>query len=305
MKKITRKLCIVLACSLLIGCVSPIEMKAETSTIQLDTMYADGIKYSIDLNLQTGDVIIAGKIKNDFVRMSLDQEGEAEIVIKNKNYVEEYYATIENLTNEGDVDIKVYDDEEEDEEDIVCEFDEYDDLIEDDYDEQVPIAIPIAVTVADVAGTLFTIYLAYEAVQVINNVSYISLQKYYHSVTVEKADTEVEEKAKKYYYPAKITKQHNTYIWPKGIEKKEAAKLVSKDWNIYTFEKRMAKSVVKAAGYVAINSKGYQVAEIHKGERLKGHYVYYHYHRGKQNSSGKLKKDGSSHVLFGKPYYVS
>ena len=56
---------------------------------------------------------------------------------------------------------------------------------------------------------------------------------------------------------------------------------------------------------MAVNSKGNQIAERHEGDRLKGHYVYSHYHRGSYNSAGKLEKDGSSHALFGEPHYVS
>ena len=288
----------------MVNIVAPVAIKAETTKVLLDTMYMDGVEYSIDLNVETGEISISGEIKDDSVEMVLDQEGEAEITIEAENGVEEYYADVENLTNEGDVDITVYDDKDEYEDDVVCEFDNTEDLIEDNYDEQVAV-IPISITVADVVGTLFTIYLAYEAVQVIDNVSYISLQKYHHAVTVEKADTKVEEKAEKYYYPAAITKNHNTYIWPKGIDKKAAAKLVAKNWNVYSFDKRMAKAVIKAAGYVAVNSKGNQIAERHEGDRLKGHYVYSHYHRGSYNSAGKLEKDGSSHALFGEPHYVS
>lgn len=295
MKKNLRSICMLVICTMIGNIIAP-AAKAESNIVNLETMYVDGIEYNVDLNIVSGEVIISGKNKNISAEMIMECDGEATIISEQSGRIEEYSADVRNLSKD-DVDVTVYDE-------TVCvskEYNSYEDINKDVYEEQG--AIWVAVTVADVVGTLFLIYCAYEAVETTQSVTYILLKKFYNSVAVDKANTKVEERAKEYYYPAYI-KNYKTWIAPKGIKLNSASNLIKKDLSVYSFTNNMAKRVISKAGYTAVNSNGEKQSEIHKPKDAKGNYVYRHYHKGKTSSSGNLKKTGSSHSLFGGPKYV-
>lgn len=249
-------------------------------------VYVDGVEFSISVN-DDMEIVVDGSSGENEAHMLLNSCGEAELDISNEaleEEIEEYELKIDNLEYD-DVDVEIYQEEE-----LVEEYLDLDDIVEDEYDGQVSIALTGGAVIT--VGMVLEALLAAALAVVIAGVLYIVITKFYS--TVQTASKTKREKAKKLYYPA--------YIWngkvaiaSKAITKSKAISRVKKGQSVYSFSSSMARSIIKQAGYSYFPT-GIS-GEIDKN-RKSGNIYLYHYH--KANKKGHVLHDGF-HSFYGSP----
>lgn len=257
----------------------------------VDEVYVDGVEFDIEFDPVEGNLIVSGESDISEGVLVLTNSGEATIDIENEKQADEsYILEIEELS-EDSIDIEVYDDEGE----LTEYYDEYDELVEDVYEGQTTMEIPLII------GAAILLYIATSYVIVNSGSTYCLADAF--TKAVSKAKAAVKEKARGYYYPAvlkTVNKRTYVYINPKGINVNKAAKLVKGGASIYSYTATMARKVLTTAGYVPCSSKGTKnQAERHSSAG----YQFYHYHAGHTNSKGVLAKTGSIHSLYGTAKY--
>lgn len=229
---------------------------------------------------------ISGDYEGNHAKMTMLSDGNAKVIIDNGGAeIEEYYMDIDSLSKE-DIDVDVFQNGNK-----VDSFNDYEELVEDSYDSQ--FAIPVELVFI---GAVLVVFIAYEALIWIEHVIYIKAQEFYKTIK-ELASEKVKEKAMNTYYPATIS-NYTTYISSKGISLTKAAARLKSNQNIYAFSANMAKSAIRTVGFKPYGP------EIHTPKKAKGHYVYKHYHPGKDNSEGVVRKFLDAHALYGDPIYV-
>ncbi|MBO5522159.1 MAG: hypothetical protein J5986_00565, partial [Roseburia sp.] len=100
-------------------------------------VYVDGVEFSISVN-DDMEIVVDGSSGENEAHMLLNSCGEAELDISNEaleEEIEEYELKIDNLEYD-DVDVEIYQEEE-----LVEEYLDLDDIVEDEYDGQVSIAL--------------------------------------------------------------------------------------------------------------------------------------------------------------------
>lgn len=257
----------------------------ENVTIE-DSIYIDGIEFDVDVDIETGNVIISGKTDESDGELIIQPDGEAIIEIEHSDFEDEsYYLEIESLDTK-DVDVEVFDESGM----MVSSYDDYDEIVEDVYEGQAAVSWSLVIS----AAILLTVAYVTTYVLIKSGVTYIMAHQFYK--TISKAKQAVKTKAQNHYYPAYI-QNNNVYISPKGISLVSAATIILSDGHIYSLTSSMAKKVINSAGYAAVDSNGVKRSEKHSKS---GHIVFYHYHKGKIDRSGKMVKFGSAHSLYGK-----
>ena len=251
-----------------------------------DPVYVDGVESDIDIDFSTGNIIVTGKTEVSEGTLVLEPDGEAAIEIENNNLEDESYTLDIDELSADNVDVEIYDDGE-----LVANYDEYDEIIEDAYEGQTAIQVGVYV------GATLLLYIVTSYVIVKSGITYCMAKHF--TKAIEKAKAAVKEKARSYYYPTLITKvkgKNMVYIDPYGVNLNRAAAIVKANGNIYSYTASMAKKAINKAGYAAVNTKGVKNSyDLHTASG----YQFKHYHRGKTASSGVLKKNGSCHSLFG------
>lgn len=285
MKILGKSICAMLICSLVVNGLAPAHATS-TSELVSDTVCIDGVEYEINIDTE-GNVIFKGEQDGICAEMIVASNGIAEVEIDDGGAdIEEYTLDIENLDKDN-VDVQVYQDDE-----LVEEYNEYEEIIEDSYSSQ--FAIPIEIVFI---GALLIAFIAYEALILIEHVVYILCKDFYKAIS--KANEKQKERYQSSYFPAHIdTKNHDTYISSKAISLTKAAARLASNQNIYTPSSNNAKKAIRTAGYIPYGQ------EIHNGTNMKGHWVYWHYHPGKTNSKGNTVKALGAHALYGSPQYV-
>lgn len=290
MKSLKKILCFMLISALMINTTvaNAEEVSSETENLQdLDTVYVNGVEFDFDYDVETGNVIVQGETDGSSAEMLLETDGTAEISINNVGQEDEEYNLEIHDLDKNNIDVDVYDGG-----DLVESYDDYNDIIEDVYEEQEAITWTLVITAAlIITAVCATAYITYES-----DVMYIMASQFYKSVTAAKEA--VKKAAKNWYYPAYVNTSKNiVYICPSKISLTSAAKLLKANGNVYSFTSAMAKKAINYSGYAPYSSNG-STGEVHK---IKGKLVFYHWHKGKTSSSGVLKKSGSAHSLYGAP----
>ena len=134
---------------------------------------------------------------------------------------------------------------------LVANYDEYDEIIEDAYEGQTAIQVGVYV------GATLLLYIVTSYVIVKSGITYCMAKHF--TKAIEKAKAAVKEKARSYYYPTLITKvkgKNIVYIDPYGVNLNRAAAIVKANGNIYSYTASMAKKAINKAGYAAVNTKG-------------------------------------------------
>lgn len=292
MKNIVKRIiCIALVSALMVNtnysrAVSIIESDENS---ELQEIYIDGVKYDISFDIDDGTIKIKGEESdtNLYAEMILDSN-QTEATIINDGEKEHYNIEIEELSKEG-VDVEVYD-----EKGVVESFESKEELLEDKYDGQM-----IAIGTTIIIASLIAVVLASTYIIVHNNKTYISVDKFYDSIS--NAVTKVKREAKEWYYPAWVdTSSHKTWILPTKMNKSMAAGLICSNADVYSFTNSMAKNVIKAAGYLPYSSET-TVGEYHTSNCSK-RFVYRHWH--KANVKTKKREQRNCHSLYGIPIYV-
>lgn len=253
-----------------------------------DTVYYDGVKYNIEIDAETSDVVVTGETDGSEGTLVLS-DGEASIEIENDDTADEFYELAINDLSENNVDVTVYNESGS----IVEVYDDFDEIVDDVYEEQVAATSVVLYVLAAALLVITTYYIIVKS-----GVTYVIAD--HITKAISKAKSAVKKKARKYYYPAVISKSV-VYIDPHGINKNAAALMIASNGNVYSYTSSMASSVITSAGYVPCNEDGIQNAyDLHKRNNTT---QFKHYHRGKTNSKGTLKKNGKAHSLFGNQYY--
>ena len=260
----------------------------EAEVVFEDTVYYDGIEYNVEIDAEMGNVVVTGETDGSEGALVL-ADGEASIEIENDDIADESYELAINDLSENDVDVTVYDESGS----VVEAYSDFDEIVDDVYEEQ---AAATSVILYVLAAALLVVVTYYIIVK--SGVTYVIADHITKAIAAAKSA--VKKKARKYYYPAIISKG-NIYIDPHGINKNAAAARIASNANVYSYTSSMASSVITSAGYVPCNEAGIQNAyDLHTKKRT---IQFMHYHRGKTNSKGTLKKNGKAHSLFGEPYY--
>lgn len=270
MKKLMKK---VLSICLIGGLVlSDIPIQANAETIGNETseiVYVDGnaIKVTVD---PISEIITAESVdkKDDTCLVISEQFGSmATIYDETEQEYIDYDIDVEDLSYE-DVDITVYDEEGE----IVEDYDDIDDLLDDEYDGQA--ATATVVTTISVSS-LITALLEVAACIAVAGVIYYGAKAAVKAIT--------KKGKKKQYFKAYIY-DFNVFInISNAISRNSAINRIKTKRNVYTYSSSRAKSIVKATGL------GCTPKEI---SDLKGKIRFYHYHTAKRNGA---------HAFFGKP----
>lgn len=204
-----------------------------------EVVYVDGNEILVTVNQATGTIIAKSTDKADesYLEISCDGEGSAMIQDDVEGEYENYDLTIENLSY-NDVDVVV----ENEDEDIVEEYDCVDELFEDSYEGQAAVAVVTGISV----GTLLTAVLEAAACIAIGGIIYYGGKAAVQAIKKSS-------KKQKYYYKAYIYNK-NVFIAVKNrISKNAAVKRISKGGEVYTYTSKLAKSAILATGKKCIS----------------------------------------------------
>ena len=300
LKKRSMALVLSVACIINTMPINAQEMQAESSGVTIedgvleDTVYYDGAESEVNLDIETGNIIVSGESNGSEGTLSLSGD-EAIINIENEHLPDENYVCEVNELSQESVDVNVYDQDGK----LVDTYNSYDEIVDEAYEGQ------IALTAGQIAIMALGAVLLYVAsVYIIQKSGITYIMADYFTKAIAKAKEAVRTKARSYYYPAVISGSV-VYIDPHGVNLNAAAKLVKRDSSIYSYTATMAKKVITTAGYIPCNSNGVQNAsELHNGAKQKGSYQFRHYHRGKMNSRGTISKSSNCHSLYGSASYI-
>lgn len=227
-----------------------------------EVVFVDGNKIKVTIDVATGNVVSESVDSGEKSCLEIKSNGEsvATVLDEEEGYVD-YVLDIEDLSY-SDVDVKVIDDNGE----IVEEYDEYEDIVEDTYEEQ---AVAVTVVTGITVGTLITAVLEVAACIVVAGVIYYGAKA---AVSAIKKSAN----KRKYYYKAYIY-QKNVFInISKNISTESAVKRIRLGKNVYTYTSSRAKKIVVKTGL------GYTAPEI---SDLRGKIRFYHYHTANRNGA--------------------
>lgn len=287
MKKLRRIVSVVVLMALVANLTAP-AAKANSDLLYEDIIFIDGVEYNVSVDFD-GNVCVEGEMDDTSSSMQIDSNGNGTVVLDSEDEtLEEYKVEIEEL-NKDDVEVEILDENDK----ILEEYNDYEELVEDTYEPQVLVEVTIFAEIV----YLILCLIATTAIMYIGNVCYIMAKEFCKSIA--KASAKQKQRSLNSYYPAYI-KSYVTYISTKDISLKEAAARLLTIQNIYTYYSANAKKAVLQTGY---SPKG---PEIHTdSEKVKGKYVFYHYHPGHTNSKNVMVKSLDSHALYGDAHYVS
>jgi len=248
-----------------------------------ETIYINGVKFDVSLN-ENMEITINGSNQNSAAKMTLNSNGEGEIILQN-NKEKEFFDVDINTLNNTEIDVDVFQNNH-----LVDTFSTIDDIIEDSYSGQIAIFITTEITIT--IGMILESLIAAGLVVIISEVLYIVATEFYSAV--QSATKTKKEKAKKKYYPATVYKG-TVVIKPKAISKKKAIKRVKKGQSVYSFSSTKARDIILQAGYSHYPTGSY--GEI-DNKRIAGNIYLRHYHIA--NSKGYAIHNGF-HSFYGSP----
>lgn len=239
------------------------------SELAIKTVYVDGREYHYYIDKEGRFHL---EDSDNEAELILNSNGEADVTLGGDEEV--YSIDFETLTS-SDIEATVYNEDGE----VVEEYNDIDDVVEDNYEGQFFIAIP-----AIVIELLVEVLVCLAATVVVNGVL-----RYAASVIVK----EVSEKKRKQglIYKAYLhsSEPESVYVDVNNtIDATQAKSRIMSGKNIYTYSGTLARQIV-------ISTKlGATLGEITKKSNMKKGYVYYyHYHTANRNGA---------HAWYGKPY---
>lgn len=242
----------------------------ENSAITSEIVYVDGnkIKVTVDLNKRRVISQAAGNRDESYLEIDANGEGTTTIFDEEEGEYIDYELDIDELSYE-DVEIDVIDEMG----DIAECYNDYEDIVEDRYEEQ---AVAVTVVTGITVGTLITAILEVAACIVVAGIVFYGAKA---AVAYIKKKSE----QKKYYYKAYIYEKNVFINLSSKISRKSAVKRIRLGKNVYTYTSSRARAIVLETG---LGCTGAEISD------LKGKIRFYHYHTANRNKA---------HSFYGEP----